>query len=161
MEDSVTVPGTLLGLSTGNNVSLEVHLRPCCIIRVPMDFNDGGRPIPKRFIVVGHHSNAAIAIKATSKTEYFSTTTKGVVFCPSGECAAFQSDTVIDPANCFAMPHASLERYDERGQLEHLGIFNHLIPLLTVAVDQNLRIEPARRNGLLGLLRAFNPSTQH
>ena len=132
-------------------------LGPCCVIRIPFDFNDGLGPIPKRFVIVGHQSGAAIAIKATSKTKSYHLRPggfNGVAVFDAGECAAFELDTVIDPANCFAIQHRILESYHRNGHLKHLGAHHDLRARLLKAVEESTVLEPARKNGLRRLLLA-------
>jgi len=109
----------------------------------------------KRFVVIGHTDNAAILLKATSKTERFLERTdllSGVVFCRANEFDQFEQDTVIDPANAFAVPHIKLRQYDSSRLLENLGVVEPLRERLTAAIERNITIERARRRGLLRCL---------
>jgi hypothetical protein len=96
-------------------------LPSCCVIRIPFDFLDGDGPHAKRFLVIGHVATAAISLKATSKTALFKArynSLDGVVVCPPGGC--FEQETIIDPANAFAISLRDLLRYDNNGDLEIL-----------------------------------------
>lgn len=97
---------------------------PCCVIRIPFDFQDGRGPVPKRFVVVGHQGNAAIAIKSTSNVGPFldrRSGLHGVAVFFEGEFDFFNENTIIDPMNCFAIPHANLAKLHQQSRLEHLG----------------------------------------
>jgi hypothetical protein len=138
---------------------MPCHLPHFSVIRFPFDFCDGYGPVPKRFVVAAHLNNSAICIKATSNTNAFQSRPermRGVVLYRACECLAFEMDTIIDPTNCFAVPHADLEKHDRTGKLERFGVLDDLKERLSVAVAQSVELEPARRAGLLRCLSSIS-----
>jgi len=122
------------------------------VIRIPFDFRDGDGLVKKRFVVLGYAGSAVICVKTTSKIDRFSRY-DGVVYYASGDCAVFESDTVVDPANCFAIQSSQLDSYARSGQFENLGCLEGFREPFLKAVKENVTLEPKRRNGLLKLLQ--------
>jgi hypothetical protein len=84
------------------------------VIRFPFDFQDGSGIGLKRFLVIGHRLDSAILIKTTSKTGHYKARPEllmGVVLCAANQYEPFEEETVIDPANAFAVPHHKLEKF--------------------------------------------------
>jgi len=136
-------------------IVLHEALPAFTVIRIPFDFNDGLGKVPKRFVILCHQSGAAISIKATSNLTVFDLypeRLKGVVKCAADECVAFPVETVIDPGNCFALPHVNLHAYLRAGTLENLGSAVDLKKRLVEAIKGNEQLDPARVKGLLRCL---------
>lgn len=126
------------------------------MVRFPFDFQDGSGLELKRFLVIGHVTDAAILIKTTSRVEYYRARPEllpGVALCAAGEYGSFELETVIDPDNAFAVPHAKLRRMYDAYSLDILGVVPELRDRLAEAVNSNSKIENARKHNLLAYLR--------
>ena len=134
-----------------------IDLLPLCsVIRFPFDFRDGNGIELKRFIVAGHVNSSAILIKTTSRVEYYRAQPDilpGVIECSAGEFGPFELDTIIDPANAFAVPHENLKRFHRACTLDHMGTVPELRELLIVAIGNNKKIGQAIKAGLLQCLQ--------
>ena len=131
-------------------------LPPFSVIRFPFDFRDGNGLQLKRFVVVGHRDGVAILIKPTSRLDYYQAQPDllaGVVHCAAAQFTPFEDETILDPANAFAVPHDNLRRFHAAFTLDRLGVIPELRELLTMAVHGNKKIERARRENLLRYLQ--------
>lgn len=132
-----------------------LDIPPFSLIRFPFDFRDGKGPVRKRFAILAHQGPAAICVKTTSKTNPFKSSPErldGVALYKVGECSHFECETVIDPDNCFAIPHSQLESYKSKGTLEILGIVPDLRARLIKAIKLSSELTQQRRKNLLKLL---------
>jgi hypothetical protein len=130
-------------------------LPPCTVVRFPFDFRDGSGFELKRFIVIGHVNDVAILIKTTSRVEYYRARPEllpGVAFCTAGEYDPFDAETIIDPANAFAVPHRALKKFYDAYTLDILGCVPELRDRLAEAITRNGKIEKNRKRYMLECL---------
>ena len=126
------------------------------MVRFPFDFRDGSGFELKRFLVIGHVNDAAVLIKTTSRVEHYRARPEllpGVALCTAGQYDPFEAETVIDPANAFAVPHKALKKFYDAYTLDILGCVPELRDKLVEAITRNGKIEKTRKQYMLDCLK--------
>ncbi len=129
------------------------------MIRFPFDFGDGDGAVLKRFVVLGHvqEHNACICAKTTSRLGRFHgdpALQRGCVHYPEGSVACFERETVIEPANSFALEYWKLRRYASRAELEILQVLDENVRSeLQRAVTECRSLTPSRKANLLAVIQ--------
>ena len=76
----------------------------------------------------------------------------GVVFFEEFAIPCFELETAIEPSNCFAIPHADLEKYSKAGKLELMDVLVSIHDDMQRAINKCRRIDPKRKAKLLEII---------
>ncbi len=128
------------------------------VIRLPHKFSGESEHQRKRFVVLGHHSEHAICIKATSKVEIYKNNKElmeGCVFYKAKEVSFFEQETVVQPDNQVAIPYRQLKECKQKGELEILGqLPEHFEADLIVAIEDSITLTEPKRKRLIQFIKS-------
>jgi hypothetical protein len=115
----------------------------------------GGESEHKRLVAICHHGEALFTVKATSQVECYinSNRLSEVVFYKGGTNRCFEKNTIIQPDNQYAIPHADLIKHHRNGDLTILGTLPaNFRDELAKAAESSVTITSRGRKRLLGAL---------
>jgi len=130
------------------------------VVALPWKF-PGDPEVKKLFVTVGHYAEQMMMIKATSKTERYTTDgdmMHSCVFYEAGQVSCFSVDTVIQPDNLYPIGYPRLKEHHEDGSL---SIWESVLPAdfeekLRTAIRNHVRMSLMQKRRVLTVLDSWS-----
>jgi hypothetical protein len=124
------------------------------VIRLEYQFDGDPVPQEKFFIVLGHKSEVAICIKATSNSKIYERPEhkRGCVFYAAGEIVCFPLDTYIQPDNQFPIHHHKISECHRKGKLKSWRLPDNFESRLRDAIRDSPLLSKVQKGRLFKVL---------